>query len=133
MAVRATGGAHGPNPVRAPVPRRRLRLTPADAIVDVGQRGRIRGHRRHAKIQCRHDYPMLGQRFVGRVAAQPIPADPRPAVQFDHDGEWSAAARLKETRQQGLVPVPEIFYVFNVNLVGCLCADCHTSLPFLVG
>ena len=128
--VRATGGAHGTDPVRATVPRRSLGLTPANPIVDVGQRGRIRCHRRHAKIQCRHDHTMLRQRFVARVAVQTIPPDPRPAMQFDHDRERSAAARLEETRQQRFVAVPEIFHVCDVNVIGCLCAWLPCEPPF---
>jgi hypothetical protein len=53
-------------------------------------------------------------------------------VQFDHDGEWSAAARREETRQQGLIAVSEIFHVCNVNVICCLCTGGHVSLLFLV-
>src|SRR5262249_24751517 len=56
---------------------------------------------------------------------------PRPAVQFDHDGEWSVAARLEDSRQQGCVAVAEIFHVGDVNVI--LCADCHVRLLCQVG
>src|SRR5262249_41500073 len=131
--VRATGGAHGTDPVRATVPRRSLGLTPANPIVDVGQRSRIRCLRRHTKIQCRHDHTMLSQRFVGRVAVQTISPDPRPTVQFDHNRERSAAARLEETRQQRFVAVPEIFHVFDINGIRRASADSHMRLLLLVG
>src|SRR5215510_4692778 len=130
--VRTTGGAHGPDLVRSTMPRRRLGLTPAEPIVDVGQRGWIRGHRRHAKIQGRHDHTLLSQSFVAYVAVQAIPPDPRPAMQFDHDRERPAATRLEETRQQGFVAVSEIFHVFDVNSIGCASADSHARLLFLI-
>jgi hypothetical protein len=54
-------------------------------------------------------------------------------VQFDHDRERSTATRLEETRQQGLVAVAEIFYVFDVNSIGRLSTDSHTRFLFLIG
>jgi hypothetical protein len=54
-------------------------------------------------------------------------------MQFDHDGERSAAAWFEETGQQRFVAVPEIFYVCDINVIRRLCAGCHVSLLFLVG
>ena len=76
---------------------------------------------------------MLRQRFIGRVAVQTIPPDPRSAVQFDHEREWSAAARREEPRQQGLITVSEIFHVGDVHVIGCLCTGGHGSLLSLMG
>jgi hypothetical protein len=54
-------------------------------------------------------------------------------MKFDHDREWSAAARPEEARQEGFVAVPEIFHVFDVNGIRCGSAKSHTSLLSLMG
>jgi hypothetical protein len=52
-------------------------------------------------------------------------------MQFDDEREGAAALWLMEARQQGLVAVPEIFDVFDVNIVRLTGADGHGRLLFL--
>jgi hypothetical protein len=52
-------------------------------------------------------------------------------MQFDHDGEWSDALGLVDTRHQWGVSMPEIFYIRDFNFIG-LRAGSHAGLLLLL-
>jgi hypothetical protein len=62
-----------------------------------------------------------------------IPVTPGTAVQLDEEREGARALWLMEARQQGRVAVPEIFDVFDGNVVRLTGADGHGRLLFLGG
>ena len=43
---------------------------------------------------------------------------PSAAMQLDHHRERSAALGLEETCQEGLITVPQIFHVFDLDFIG---------------
>jgi hypothetical protein len=49
-------------------------------------------------------------------------------MQFDDERERPLTARLKEPRQQRLVPVAEIFNVFCLDIIRLGCGGCHDML-----
>ena len=113
--VRSAGVAHEPHAVRATAQRAGARLEPAHRVVDVGQRGGIARHRRHAEVERGHDHAALRERLVDEVVVEPVAAAPGPTVQVDDEREGPGPARLEEARQQRRVPVAEILDVLDVD------------------
>ena len=95
-----------------------MRLAPANAVVDIGQGGRIGCYRRDTEIQRRHYDPIPGQRLVGGVADQAVSSDPGAAVQLYHNRERPSADGPEHPRQHRLISVAEIFHVLYFNFVG---------------
>src|SRR5438093_10331127 len=79
----------------------RMRLDPADRIIDVDQRGRI-AIGRVAEIQRGDDEAVLRQRFIEALGARQIATGPSAAVQVYDRRERAVALGLIDTRDQRL-------------------------------
>src|SRR4030095_7449786 len=111
------GVAHRADHVRPAAELRRPRLQPADAVVDVLERGRVGGRRRLAEVERRDDDAAARQRFVDELVGQTVLAAPGATVQLDHDRERPGALWPVEARQLRCIAVTHIFDVLDLELV----------------
>src|SRR6266481_4984536 len=104
-AARLTGNADlvGPDLEVA-----RMRLDPADRVIDVDERGRV-SIGGVAEIQRGDDEAVLRQRFIEALSARQIAAGPGAAVKVDDGRKRAVALRLIEPRDQRLVAMTQIF------------------------
>ena len=116
----AARDAHHPDAVGRAAQLARFRLEPADRVIDVGHRRRIRAVRRHAEVQRRHHHAAPRQRLVDRRVVGAIAAIPGAAVQVHDDRERPASARLEEPGEQGLVSMTDVLDVADLDLVAAL-------------
>ena len=121
--MRAAGAALERHAIGACLEAGGVGLEPAHRVVDVDHGGRIAGVRRLPEVERGHDHAALGQRLVHEVVAVAVAAEPGTAVELDYQREGPLAARGEDARQQGLVPVPEILHVLDVDLMAVRCHE----------
>ena len=90
---------------------------PAYGVVDVLQRGRIDGIRRHAEIKRRHHHAGARQRCVGAFVAGAVLVTPGATVNIDDQRKRARAARNVNTRLITLVAVTDVFDIAHVDVV----------------
>src|SRR5215813_248700 len=94
----------------------RMRLDPADCIIDVDQRGRV-SISRVAEIQRGDNEAVLRQCLIEALGARQIATGPRAAVEVDDRRERAVALGLIDTRDQGLVAVAQILDIFRCDFI----------------
>ena len=93
------------------------RLQPAYGVIDIAQRRRIAGSRRHAPVKGRNDDAALGQRLVEHHVGRAVLVAPCTTVQINHQRERPRALWLEQAQQQRAAAVAQVFDVVDAKLM----------------
>ena len=118
ILVAAARGAVGADPVGAAAELARMGLEPADAQIDILQRGRVGRLGRVAKVDRQHHDAGGRQIERGVLPVGAVLVGPGAAMHLQHRRERSAAARLVKPRQPGLLAVALVDQIPDHELVG---------------
>ena len=72
--------------------------------------------------------PLLASASLLTLPSSRLPFTQAPPMQLDHHRERSAALGLEETCQEGLITMPQIFHVFDLDFIGGPYTGRHAKL-----
>jgi hypothetical protein len=91
----ATRDTDHPDPVGSHFQLAGAPLKPTRGVVDVGKRGWITGHRRHAEVERCDDNSALCQRLIEHRVGRAVLVAPGATMKVNHQREWPRTFRLE--------------------------------------